>query len=55
VSRIRRSGAGLPANAGACTIGRVGRRGTGIVVAETGIGGERVLDLPSGERLPHIR
>lgn len=45
---------GDAASAGAVVVGRVGRGGTPIVVARTAIGGERVLERPSGEQLPRI-
>lgn len=39
---------------GACAIGQVGAQGPGIVTAATSIGGQRVLDMLSGEQLPRI-
>lgn len=43
-----------PLGAGACAIGRVGAQGPGGVTATTAIGGQRVLDMLSGEQLPRI-
>jgi hydrogenase expression/formation protein HypE len=39
---------------GACLIGSVVDNHPGTVVLETAIGGERVMELPSGEELPRI-
>lgn len=43
-----------PAGAGAAVIGEVVADHPGVVVARTGIGGTRVVDLPLGEQLPRI-
>lgn len=43
-----------PAGAGATRIGTVTDEHPGVVVARTGIGGTRVVDLPLGEQLPRI-
>lgn len=43
-----------PAGVGAATIGEVVADHPGIVVAKTGIGGTRVVDLPLAEQLPRI-
>jgi hydrogenase expression/formation protein HypE len=43
-----------PRGAGAARIGRVVAEHPGVVVARTGIGGTRVVDLPLGEQLPRI-
>ena len=43
-----------PLGAGATLIGRVVAEHPGIVVARTGIGGTRVVDLPLAEQLPRI-
>lgn len=43
-----------PAGAGATRIGTVTDSHPGVVVARTGIGGTRVVDLPLGEQLPRI-
>lgn len=40
--------------AGAAVIGEVVADHPGVVVARTGIGGTRVVDLPLGEQLPRI-
>ena len=40
--------------AGATAIGTVVERHPGMVVARTGLGGTRVVDLPAGEQLPRI-
>lgn len=44
----------LPVGAGATRIGTVTAEHPGVVVARTGIGGSRVVDLPLGEQLPRI-
>ena len=38
----------------ACRIGSVVETHPGVVVARTGLGGTRVMDLPIGEQLPRI-
>jgi hydrogenase expression/formation protein HypE len=38
----------------ACRIGTVTSEHAGMVVARTGIGGTRMVDLPAGELLPRI-
>lgn len=43
-----------PLGAGATRIGRVTAEHPGVVVARTGIGGTRVVDLPLAEQLPRI-
>ena len=43
-----------PAGSGATRIGTVTDDHPGVVVARTGIGGTRVVDLPLGEQLPRI-
>jgi hydrogenase expression/formation protein HypE len=43
-----------PEGAGATVIGTVVARHPGMVVARTGLGGTRVVDLPAGEQLPRI-
>jgi hydrogenase expression/formation protein HypE len=43
-----------PLGAGATCIGTVTAEHPGIVVAKTGIGGTRVVDLPLAEQLPRI-
>jgi hydrogenase expression/formation protein HypE len=43
-----------PEGAGACAIGTVVADHQGMVVARTGLGGTRVVDLPAGEQLPRI-
>src|SRR4051812_20736388 len=43
-----------PEGAGACAIGTVVAEHPGMVVARTGLGGTRVVDLPAGEQLPRI-
>jgi hydrogenase expression/formation protein HypE len=43
-----------PRGAGATRIGTVTAEHPGVVVARTGIGGTRVVDLPLGEQLPRI-
>jgi len=43
-----------PHGAGACRIGRVEASPAGRVLLETGIGGTRIVDMPSGELLPRI-
>lgn len=43
-----------PRGAGATRIGTVVAEHPGVVVAQTGIGGTRVVDLPLGEQLPRI-
>jgi hydrogenase expression/formation protein HypE len=43
-----------PSGAGAVVIGEVVAEHPGIVVARTGIGGTRVVDLPLAEQLPRI-
>jgi hydrogenase expression/formation protein HypE len=43
-----------PEGAGACAIGTVVADHPGMVVARTGLGGTRVVDLPAGEQLPRI-
>jgi hydrogenase expression/formation protein HypE len=43
-----------PRGAGATRIGTVTDDHPGVVVARTGIGGTRVVDLPLGEQLPRI-
>jgi hydrogenase expression/formation protein HypE len=43
-----------PAGVGATRIGTVVEEHPGVVVARTGIGGTRVVDLPLGEQLPRI-
>ena len=43
-----------PLGAGAGVIGRVVAEHPGMVVARTGLGGTRVVDLPVGEQLPRI-
>ncbi len=43
-----------PRGAGATRIGTVVADHPGVVVAQTGIGGTRVVDLPLGEQLPRI-
>ena len=43
-----------PAGSGATRIGTVTDSHPGVVVARTGIGGTRVVDLPLGEQLPRI-
>jgi len=45
---------GTPVGAGASVIGRVGSTGRGLVTLRNALGGERVLDIPSGEQLPRI-
>src|SRR5699024_4269658 len=45
---------GHPHGAGAAVIGRVVGEHPGIVVARTGLGATRVVDLPVGEQLPRI-
>lgn len=45
---------GHPLGAGATRIGTVTEEHPGIVVARTGIGGTRVVDLPLAEQLPRI-
>ena len=44
----------LPEGAGATVIGAVVAEHPGVVVAKTGIGGTRVVDLPLAEQLPRI-
>ena len=46
--------AGDPVTEGACAIGEVVDEHPGTVVARTGIGGTRVVDLPLAEQLPRI-
>jgi len=43
-----------PRSANACVIGSVSAGEPGLVVSKTAIGGERVLDMQSGEQLPRI-
>ncbi len=43
-----------PAGSGAALIGEVVVDHPGVVVAKTGIGGTRVVDLPLAEQLPRI-
>ena len=43
-----------PLGAGACVIGEAVAEHPGMVVARTGLGGTRVVDLPIGELLPRI-
>jgi hydrogenase expression/formation protein HypE len=43
-----------PRGVGAVRIGSVTQEHPGVVVARTGIGGSRVVDLPLGEQLPRI-
>lgn len=43
-----------PLGAGACVIGEAVADHPGMVVARTGLGGTRVVDLPIGEQLPRI-
>jgi hydrogenase expression/formation protein HypE len=43
-----------PRGSGAVRIGSVSAEHPGVVVARTGIGGTRVVDLPLGEQLPRI-
>ena len=43
-----------PRGVGATRIGTVSEEHPGVVVARTGIGGSRVVDLPLGEQLPRI-
>jgi hydrogenase expression/formation protein HypE len=43
-----------PQGAGATVIGRCVAEHPGMVVARTGLGGTRVVDLPLGEQLPRI-
>ena len=43
-----------PLGAGAGAVGRVVAEHPGMVVARTGLGGTRVVDLPVGEQLPRI-
>jgi hydrogenase expression/formation protein HypE len=43
-----------PLGAGAARIGSVTEAHAGLVVARTGIGGSRVVDLPLAEQLPRI-
>jgi hydrogenase expression/formation protein HypE len=43
-----------PLGAGAAVVGRVVAEHPGMVVARTGLGGTRVVDLPVGEQLPRI-
>ena len=43
-----------PRGAEACRIGRVESSPPGRVLLETGIGGTRIVDMPSGELLPRI-
>ncbi|MBT8484714.1 MAG: hydrogenase expression/formation protein HypE, partial [Phycisphaerae bacterium] len=43
-----------PYGAAACRIGRVEATPAGRVLLETGIGGTRIVDMPSGELLPRI-
>lgn len=43
-----------PLGARACRIGTVVPEHPGVVVARTGLGGTRVMDLPIGEQLPRI-
>jgi hydrogenase expression/formation protein HypE len=43
-----------PLGAGATVIGRCVEEHPGMVVAQTGLGGTRVVDLPLGEQLPRI-
>jgi hydrogenase expression/formation protein HypE len=45
---------GDPRGQGATRIGSVTAEHPGVVVARTGIGGTRVVDLPLGEQLPRI-
>lgn len=45
---------GSPYGKNACRIGRVEETPEGRVVMETGIGGKRIVDIPSGELLPRI-
>jgi len=43
-----------PLGADACVIGEAVADHPGLVVARTGLGGTRVVDLPIGELLPRI-
>jgi len=43
-----------PAGADAAIIGEVDERPAGIVVLQTGFGGERIVDMLVGEQLPRI-
>jgi hydrogenase expression/formation protein HypE len=44
----------IPAGIDAVRIGKVVADHPGIVLAKTGIGGSRVVDVPAGELLPRI-
>jgi len=50
IAAMRRDEAGE----GAVQIGRVVEEPAGMVVMETNLGGERVVDMPAGEQLPRI-
>jgi hydrogenase expression/formation protein HypE len=43
-----------PAGSGAVAIGEVTERPAGMVVLQTGFGGERIVDMLVGEQLPRI-
>jgi hydrogenase expression/formation protein HypE len=45
---------GHPHGSGAAVIGRVTAEHPAMVVARTGLGATRVVDLPVGEQLPRI-
>jgi hydrogenase expression/formation protein HypE len=52
--RVLEAMRGHPLGTGAAVIGRVTGEHPGMVVARTGLGATRVVDLPVGEQLPRI-